>query len=79
MICSSLGRRLKMGSTTTNNYTFMGFFEVLTLIFVVMKILGYITWSWWWVFAPVIAHVAIGLAAIAVVLIIALAASVCDR
>jgi len=41
-------------SETTNNYTFMGFFELLTLIFVVAKILGYVAWSWIWVFAPVI-------------------------
>ncbi len=31
----------------------MGLASWLTLIFVVAKILGYITWSWWVVFAPV--------------------------
>ena len=31
----------------------IGFLGLLTLIFVVAKIAGYITWSWWLVFSPV--------------------------
>lgn len=30
----------------------MGFTEVLTIIFVVLKIFGIISWSWWLVFLP---------------------------
>lgn len=30
----------------------MGFTEVLTIIFVVMKLLGVIGWSWWLVLLP---------------------------
>ena len=30
----------------------MGFCEVLTIIFVVCKLLGVITWSWWLVLLP---------------------------
>lgn len=30
------------------------FFIILTLIFVVAKILGYIAWSWWIVFLPIV-------------------------
>lgn len=30
----------------------MGFIEVLTLIFIVLKLIGIITWSWWTVFTP---------------------------
>ena len=30
----------------------IGFFGVLTLIFITLKLLGVITWSWWWVLAP---------------------------
>lgn len=44
-------------SETTNNYKFMGFFELLTLIFVIAKITGYLEWSWWWIFSPVMVHV----------------------
>lgn len=30
----------------------MGFCMVLFLIFLTLKLLGKITWSWWWVTAP---------------------------
>jgi len=32
----------------------MGFMEILTIIFVVLKLVGVISWSWWLVFLPVI-------------------------
>ena len=30
----------------------MGFTEVLTLIFITLKLTGYIDWSWWLVLSP---------------------------
>ncbi len=30
----------------------MGFLEVLTVIFIVLKLAGIIDWSWWLVWAP---------------------------
>lgn len=30
----------------------VGFFGLLTLLFIALKLTGYITWSWWWVLAP---------------------------
>lgn len=30
----------------------MGFTEVLTIIFIVLKLLGVISWSWWFVLLP---------------------------
>lgn len=30
----------------------MGFCEVLTLVFVIMKCTGHLDWSWWQVFIP---------------------------
>ncbi|MFA6335975.1 MAG: hypothetical protein WCX48_10595 [Bacteroidales bacterium] len=59
-----------MSDKTTNNYKLMGFFELLTLIFVVAKITGYISWAWWWVFAPEIVHFAIGLVLLGIVIIV---------
>jgi hypothetical protein len=32
----------------------MGFLEVLTAIFIVLKLMGIISWSWWLVLLPVI-------------------------
>ena len=31
----------------------IGFFGLLALIFIVLKLLGVITWSWIWVLAPI--------------------------
>lgn len=28
------------------------FFGILALIFITLKLTGYIAWSWWWVLAP---------------------------
>jgi fatty acid desaturase len=28
------------------------FLPALTLLFIALKLTGYITWSWWWVLAP---------------------------
>lgn len=30
----------------------IGFFGLLTIAFIVLKLTGYISWSWWWVLAP---------------------------
>lgn len=36
-------------STASGGISFAG---LLTLIFIVLKLLGKITWSWWWVLSP---------------------------
>jgi hypothetical protein len=30
----------------------IGFVGLLTIAFVVLKLTGYIDWSWWWILAP---------------------------
>lgn len=30
----------------------MNFAEALTLLFITLKLLDYVDWSWWWVLAP---------------------------
>ncbi|WP_276814015.1 hypothetical protein [Faecalibaculum rodentium] len=30
----------------------IGFTGLLTIAFIVLKLMGIITWSWWWVLAP---------------------------
>ena len=39
-----------MSKNTSN--TGLGLSSVLTIIFVVLKLVGVINWSWWWVFSP---------------------------
>ena len=41
-----------MSETKTVNNGGIGFFGLLTLIFITLKLTGYIDWSWWWVLAP---------------------------
>ena len=47
-----------------NKDTKLGFAGVLTIVFIVLKLTGYISWSWWWVLAPVWIPAAIAVAAI---------------
>jgi hypothetical protein len=30
----------------------LGFFGALFLVFLALKLTGYVTWSWWWIAAP---------------------------
>ena len=31
----------------------VGFVGLLTVAFIVLKLTGFITWSWWWVVSPI--------------------------
>lgn len=31
----------------------IGFVGLLTIVFITLKLLGVITWSWWWVLSPI--------------------------
>ena len=36
-----------------SNTSGIGFFGALTIVFIILKLTGSITWSWWWVLAPI--------------------------
>ena len=38
-------------NTTTSGG--IGFVGLLTIVFIVLKLLGKIAWSWWWVLSPI--------------------------
>ena len=40
-------------SDSSNSSNGMGCGTVLFLIFLVLKLTGHITWSWWWITAPI--------------------------
>ena len=48
----------------------LGFCSVLFLIFLVLKLTDTISWSWWWVTAPLWGSVALGVVIIVVVFIV---------
>ncbi len=31
----------------------IGFFGLLTIVFIVLKLIGYINWSWVWILSPI--------------------------
>ena len=43
---------------------------VLTIVFVILKALGYLTWSWWWVFSPLWISVSLGISILLIIGII---------
>ena len=47
----------------------MGFVGTLTLIFVVLKLLNFISWSWFWVLSPIWITVCFGVVIFGAVLI----------
>lgn len=61
----------------------IGFLDLLAIVFIVLKLLGKITWSWWWVLAPIWIPVAIVIGILLVYLIIiaviAIAALIANR
>jgi len=51
----------------------IGFFGLLAIVFITLKLMGYITWSWWWVLAPLWAPLAVVLVIFLIIVIFALA------
>ena len=58
-------------SSETNTYKSggIGFFGLLTILFIGLKLGGVISWSWFWVLSPLIFSVTLGLLIFAVVIV----------
>ena len=59
-------------SGSSSSSSGIGFFGLLGVLFIGLKLTGYIDWSWWWVLAPVWGPVALFLAIIVAIAPIAL-------
>ncbi len=61
-----------MASENNSSNSGIGFVGVLTIVFIVLKLLGHIDWSWWWVLSPIwiSATVVVGILGIVVVIVI---------
>lgn len=42
-----------MGNNSSSNSSGIGFAGMLTLLFIGLKLAGYIAWSWVWVLSPI--------------------------
>ena len=40
-------------ANTTSSSSGIGFFGLLYIVFITLKLLDVIDWSWWWILAPV--------------------------
>ena len=54
----------------SNKYVGISFFGVLTIVFIALKLMGYITWSWLWVLSPIWIPLVVWLFIIVVIFII---------
>ena len=62
--------------TVNVNSTGFGILNVLTVIFVIAKLTGYLDWSWWLVLAPSLVGLGIGLVVMSAILVFALLAAI---
>jgi len=68
-----------MSSNSSNNSSSssgIGFFGLLGIVFITLKLMGYIDWSWWYVTLPLWGGAAIGLSLILIIIIVS---AVLDR
>lgn len=56
----------------------ISFCSLLTIVFITLKLLGKITWSWWWVLAPLWLPVLVIIGILIIVLIIIVIADAVD-
>ena len=57
----------------------VGLLGLLFLVFLVLKLTGVITWSWWWITAPLWGGFALAVVVFAIIGMVALIAWACDR
>jgi hypothetical protein len=60
-----------MKNTSSSSSGGVGFAGLLTIAFVVLKLMGYITWSWWWVLSPIWIGFGLLFVVLAVVVVVA--------
>jgi len=59
-----------MAEKTTTVQVGPNFWGLLTIVFITLKLTGYIAWSWWWVLAPLWGGVALVLVIFAIAFLV---------
>jgi hypothetical protein len=44
---------MSTSTTSTSSGGGIGFVGLLTIVFITLKLTGFIDWSWWWVLSPI--------------------------
>lgn len=60
-----------MADSSSHTSSGIGFFGLLAIVFITLKLLGKITWSWVWVLSPLWIGLIIGIFFLVVIIIIA--------
>lgn len=55
-----------MNIINNNSSGGIGFAGLLTIVFIVLKLLGKIDWSWWWVLSPIWISILLVVAAVVI-------------
>jgi hypothetical protein len=50
-----------MSESSSSSSSGIGFVGLLTIVFITLKLTGYIAWSWWWVLSPLWISFGIGI------------------
>jgi hypothetical protein len=53
----------------------VSFSGLLTIVFIALKLMGHITWSWWWVLSPLWISFGLGVLIIIAIFVLAILAS----
>lgn len=60
-----------MSQSSSSSSGGIDFFGLLTIVFIALKLTGYIAWSWWWVLAPLWVSFALAICVIGGIFLIA--------
>lgn len=64
---------MSRGNSSSSSSSGIGFSGLLTIAFIVLKLMGYIAWSWWWVLSPL--WISFALVALILLAVVAIAAT----
>ena len=61
-----------MGNLSSSSSGGIGFFGMMIILFIGLKVTGYISWSWFWVLAPLLVPLSLILLVLAIAAMVAI-------
>lgn len=68
-----------MSNVSNNASGGIGFFGLLTIAFIILKLMGYINWSWFWVLFPLFGPLIIILTVLSIIALVSIIVTFFDR